>query len=122
MNRIIKFRVWDKMAECFLYPDSGFQNHYILTLNGNFWNLQNGSGGKEYEVMQFTGSQDKNGKDIYEGDILKLFNDKDENYEVVYNEFDNDIVGFILEGQGGRGDWFSFKDREIVGNVFEKKR
>jgi hypothetical protein len=66
-----KFRVWDKLEQRFIYPDKGYQGHYTLSLDGKFHNLQNGSGGNEYDVQQFLGILDANMKEIYEGDVVK---------------------------------------------------
>ena len=71
MNRTLKFRAWDKLAKQFTYPDKGYQGHYVLDLNGRFQNLQNGSGGDEYVVQQWTGLTDYESNDIYEGDIVR---------------------------------------------------
>jgi len=71
-KRVIKFRAWDTRAERFTFPDIGYQGHYCITLGGSFVNLQNGSGGEEYILQQFTGLQDADGVDVYEGDIVEF--------------------------------------------------
>jgi hypothetical protein len=29
--RVLKFRAWDTLAKQFIYPDRGYQGHYVLT-------------------------------------------------------------------------------------------
>ena len=82
MNRPLKFRVWDKMRLQFIYPENNNQQHFIIDLNGQFHNLQNGSGGNDYVVLEYTGLTDSKDKEICEGDIVKW---GDLNYIVEYN-------------------------------------
>ena len=71
--REIKFRVWDTETSNMLYPwtaiDRGHHSFGVSPDGLLYYNLQSGWGSRE--IMQYTGLKDKNGKEIYEGDIIK---------------------------------------------------
>ena len=121
-NNRFKFRVWDKLEKRFIYPDKGYQGHYVLDLNGRFHNLQNGSGGDEYVVQQFTGLYDKNKKPIYEGDRVRFAYTENRYFfgEVVYFE---DRATFGVKSKNAGEDFDDLVDYmqffEVVGNIFE---
>ena len=125
MNNRFKFRVWDKLAERMIYPHNDNQQHFIIDLNGRFHNLQNGSGGDDYVIQQYTGLNDNNDDPIYEGDILKNHYDVGNNIigQVLY---ESDHGGYIFQWKRkGRGQDYKNLNCDvafesvIVGNIFE---
>ena len=125
MNNRFKFRVWDKLAERMIYPHNDNQQHFIIDLNGRFHNLQNGSGGDDYVIQQYTGLTDSNDNPIYEGDILKNHYDVGNNIigQVLY---ESDHGGYIFQWKRkGRGQDYKNLNCDvafesvIVGNKFE---
>lgn len=115
MNREFEFRAWltkyNKMVN--IYSWNIWQEYFMCSEYDSEFYLE------ETPIMQYTGLKDKNGKEIYEGDII--FESFGERYYKVI--FEN--ASFRAEAEGDF-DEYSFdlidivaQGCEIVGNIYE---
>jgi uncharacterized phage protein (TIGR01671 family) len=107
--REIKFRAWD-----------GEEMRYTFSVQSNGDGVLYSGGIVDWKLMQFTGLKDKNGKEIFEGDICSTYNiDEPSNLidTVVFDDgsfvFQNDYK-LSAELRGFKSDYI-----EIIGNIYE---
>ncbi|KKX52469.1 YopX family protein [Brevibacillus borstelensis] len=125
-GREIKFRIWDKDLKKMRVCGTDIHDSIAFDMDNNavYYNMQNGCGSLAdgtgtYDLMRFTGLRDKNGKEIYEGDIIRveqwnmngIVNFASGMFKVsdpIRTEFNPSLASFMVEVRC-----------EVIGNIYE---
>lgn len=125
--KTIKFKAWDKinkkminlrpmgttisMGEHLCFGCEEWGHNYESECHATFHpNID-----EDFELIQFTGLLDKNGKEIYEGDVVKLISEKIG--EVVYHE---ERAAYIFHDINNFNELlYERHPYEIIGNIYE---
>lgn len=120
--REIKFRAWDKVDKTMrswkdieLQKSSGEREYFV----GYKANKAITKFDHEQVLMEYTGLKDKNGTEIYEGDVISY----NKSREVVY--FDTSLripcftTGIGLGSSTKRHPYVITKRHEVIGNIYE---
>lgn len=131
--REIKFRAWQKYHKRMLEVKSiSFNNNKIVSISthtddnviptdinytdeykSDFWLTD--ERGMCLDLMQFTGLKDKNGREIYEGDLVK-HNAWNYPFEIIFNE---EKARFVCKMKTGLTQYIANEELVVIGNIHQ---
>ncbi|KAF6564516.1 hypothetical protein G9G63_10260 [Paenibacillus sp. EKM202P] len=127
MSRPIKFRAWDVFVKEMDYEVTIDPEGKVAAFNPLDGQYVRGFSDDEKVIMQYTGLKDRNGKEIYEGDVIPP------DYALRQNEvaiicYDSNQARFkavplsLYKANAGNGGWTGFevtRHCSIIGNIYE---
>jgi uncharacterized phage protein (TIGR01671 family) len=125
--REIKYRAWDKYAsklrlvKSISYADDGFAKTVLVRLvDGVSHGYVNG---ESCELMQYTGLKDKNGKEVYEGDIVSWHGVSDA-FVIEWVNLDASFAAADKSTGKTHYDYImtSLNEAEVLGNIYENPK
>ena len=117
--REIKFRIWDtENKEMLKVQELDFEPTFYggrIAIRPDQYNDYFDT--EDMILMQYTGLHDKNGKEIYEGDIVYVVS-KDENAFILWDE---ETARYIIQFNGWCADFDNYygKELEVIGNIYD---
>ena len=126
-NRIIKFRAWDNYKKKMFAPSHIDSFGAVVIQEAHEEGCRHCGGtirgthpiDLDATLLQFTGTLDRNGKEIYEGDIIRIVLEATAFPNQGNAEVKWDGNGWWVFNDNSQKTWYKGENVEVIGNVFE---